>query len=220
MGQPDRGRFGEPVRVPWIGGDSVSLFVCRHGRTTANASGLLLGRADPELDPVGRDQARAIAGATPAADLVVSSPLARCRQTAEAFGRPVRIDERMIELDYGELDLTPLADVPPEVWASWRRDSDFRPPGGETLNELEERVAGGLADLVDDALEGTVVVVTHVSPVKAALAWALQCPIDISWRCFVAQASITEIGVSSSGPSLRLFNGVAHLESLVEPERS
>jgi broad specificity phosphatase PhoE len=192
----------------------VTLYVCRHGRTEANASGLLLGRANPELDHIGREQAAAIAAAIPQAATVISSPLDRCMQTAERFGQPITVDERFIELDYGEFDLKPLADVPPEVWASWRSDADFRPPGGETFNELAARVNAGLDDLREQAIDHDVVVVSHVSPIKAALAWALDCSISISWRSFVAQAAIMEIGVSKTGPSLRLFNGVAHLAAV------
>ncbi len=200
----------------------MTLFVCRHGRTEANASGLLLGRADPDLDAVGRAQAEAIAAAVPTAELIVSSPLARCRQTAEAFGRTVTTDPRLIELDYGDFDLRPLREVPAETWARWRSDSDFRPPGGESLNELGRRVSSALDELVQQAGDRDVAVVTHVSPIKAAMAWALDCDIGISWRCFVAQASITEIAVTPHGPSLRLFNGVSHLDRIggngAEPE--
>lgn len=192
----------------------MSLFICRHGRTEANASGLLLGRADPELDRIGEAQAAAIAAAVPNAEVVVSSPLGRCRQTAEAFGLPVSTDDRLIELDYGDFDLKPLSDIPAETWAEWRTDSDFRPPGGETLNELGTRVFAALDELAASAVSRDVVVVSHVSPIKAAVAWALQSPVSISWRCFVAQASITEIGISTNGPSLRLFNGVSHLDAI------
>lgn len=189
----------------------MSLFVCRHGRTEANRSGLLLGRADPELDEVGRAQAAAIATAIGSPATVVSSPLTRCRQTAEAFGVPVATDERLVELDYGDFDLQPLSEISPEVWAAWRADSDFRPPNGETLNELGRRVTEVLDEWAERAIDADVVVMTHVSPIKAAVAWALDCDMHISWRCFVAQASITEIAVSANGPSLRLFNGVDHL---------
>lgn len=192
----------------------MTLFVCRHGRTEANASGLLLGRANPVLDETGTRQAAAIAAAIPEPALVISSPLKRCMATAEAFGLPVTVDERFIELDYGEFDLKPLADVPADVWASWRSDADFRPPGGETFNELAARVNAGLDDLQDTAIDRDVVVVSHVSPIKAALAWALGCSISISWRSFVAQAAIMEIGVTKAGPSLRLFNGVTHLDAI------
>ena len=194
----------------------MSLFICRHGRTDANASGLLLGRADPELDAVGRAQAAAIAAAVPDAAVVVSSPLARCRQTAEAFGLPVTTDDRLVELDYGEFDLRPLSEIPAETWARWRTDSGFRPPGGETLDELGARVVAALDDVAAAATDRDVVVVSHVSPIKAAVAWALGCGMEISWRCFVAQASITEVAVTANGPSLRLFNGVAHLSGIAE----
>lgn len=190
----------------------MTLYICRHGRTEANASGLLLGRADPELDEVGEAQAEAIAGFVPEPARVVSSPLTRCRQTAEAFGLPVETDERLMELDYGDFDLQPLSEVPAETWAEWRSDTDFRPPGGETLNELAARVFPVLDELAETARDSNVVVVSHVSPIKASVAWALQCSMGISWRCFVAQASITEIAVTDNGPSLRLFNGVSHLE--------
>ena len=89
------------------------LIVVRHGRTEANASGLLLGRRlDPALDDLGRRQAAALGRRAARRARVVSSPLRRTRETAEAFGRPVEVDERWIELDYGELDGTPLRDVP------------------------------------------------------------------------------------------------------------
>ena len=79
------------------------LIVVRHGRTEANASGLLLGRRlDPDLDELGRRQAAALATALPGEARIVSSPLRRAQETAAAFGRPVDIDERCVEI---ELDL-------------------------------------------------------------------------------------------------------------------
>ena len=111
------------------------IIVVRHGQTAANAQGLLLGRLDVDLDDVGRAQAVALAAALPDPDLVVTSPLARTRQTAAAFGGDVEleVDERWIEMDYGDFDGRPVADVPNETWARWRADVDFAPPGGESL---------------------------------------------------------------------------------------
>ena len=86
----------------------MALIVVRHGRTEANASGLLLGHADPPLDDRGRTQALALATALPPPARVVSSPLRRARQTAGAFGTSVEIDERWIELDYGTFDGQPV----------------------------------------------------------------------------------------------------------------
>jgi broad specificity phosphatase PhoE len=190
----------------------MTLIVVRHGRTARNAEGRLLGRFDADLDPEGEVQARALAAAVGPVDRVISSPLARARRTAEAMGLPVEIDERWIELDYGELDGAAMADVPSEVWTAWRANLAWTPPGGESLAALGERVRAGCDDLVAEAADRTVVVVTHVSPIKAAVAWALGVGDDVVWRMYVAPASITRIGVGPVGPSLRAFNETAHLQ--------
>jgi broad specificity phosphatase PhoE len=195
------------------------IVVVRHGRTAANAAGLLLGRADPVLDDLGRRQAAALAGVCATLDLarIVTSPLARCRQTAEvvAAGRPaavaVEVDERWVELDYGELDGRPVRDIPAATWAAWRGDAGWEPPGGESLAALGARVRAACEALVDEARERDVVVVSHVSPIKAAVAWALGVGDEATWRMWVGPASITRIGVAGPLPSLRTFNEVTHL---------
>ncbi len=186
------------------------LVVVRHGRTAANARGLLLGRRDPDLDDVGRAQAATLAAVVGPVDRVVSSPLGRARQTAATFGRPVEVDERWIELDYGTWDGRAAGDVAADQWAAWRADPDFAPPGGESLRALAARVAAACEDLAA-APDRRVAVVTHVSPVKAAMAWALGVGVEVAWRSFVAPASVTRIAVGPHGPSLVGFNDVAHL---------
>lgn len=190
------------------------LIIVRHGRTAANAQGLLLGRLDPDLDTEGRRQAAAVAATLEGADRIVASPLARTRQTAEVIaastGAEVEVDDRWIELDYGDFDGVPLVDIPAETWASWRRDATFCPPGGESLVALSERVRGSLEELAADALTRDIVVVSHVSPIKAAVIWALGVPEDVTWRMFLAPASITRIAVQR-GPVLQTFNETAHL---------
>lgn len=188
------------------------LVVVRHGRTEANAGGLLLGRADPALDELGVRQAAAVAAAVGPVDRVVASPLRRAHDTAAAFGLPVEVDERWIELDYGDWDGRPVADVPADVWAAWRRDLRFCPPGGECLADLGERVRAACDDLVAEAAERAVVVVTHVSPVKAAAAWALGVGDEATWRMFVAPASVTRIDIRDGGrPVLVSFDETGHL---------
>jgi broad specificity phosphatase PhoE len=187
------------------------IIVVRHGRTEANASGLLLGRLDVPLDETGRRQAELLAAAVGPVDRVITSPLQRARDTAAAFDRPVEVDERWIELDYGELDGTAIVDVPSELWRSWRADPGFEPPGGESLASLGGRVRAALVDLQDAARRETIVVVSHVSPIKAAVAWALGVGDEVTWRLYVAPASITRMGVAERGPVLQTFNEVAHL---------
>jgi broad specificity phosphatase PhoE len=187
------------------------LTIVRHGRTDANANGLLLGRTDVALDDLGRSQASALAAAVGPVDRVVSSPLRRCVDTAAALGQPVEVDERWIELDYGDLEGRPLGGVGAETWARWRADLDFTPPGGESIAALGRRVRLALADLVAAAADQTVVVVTHVSPIKASLAWALGVGDEICWRAFVSPASVTRVAVTDRGPTLHSFNDTSHL---------
>jgi broad specificity phosphatase PhoE len=187
------------------------LFVVRHGQTAANAAGQLLGRADVPLTDTGRHQAEALAAGLGPVDKVISSPLQRARDTAAAFGRPVEIDERWTELDYGIYDEWPLADVPTDMWQQWRGDAEFAPPEGESLASLGRRVRAACDDLAPAAADADIVVVSHVSPIKAAVAWALGVGDSVSWRMFVAVASISRIAVGELGPVLRSFNEVAHL---------
>jgi alpha-ribazole phosphatase len=196
----------------------TSLVVLRHGRTEANARGVLLGHLDVELDELGRRQARvtadAVLGTTGPIAAVVSSPLLRTRQTAEALGLPVQVDERFIELDYGEFDGLSLAEVPPEVWAAWRTDPMFCPPGGETLRALSQRVVEACEEWAGRAEGGAVVIVTHVSPLKAAVGWALGVGDETGWRTRVDPASITRIAVDAPVPVLRSFNETGHLAGI------
>jgi broad specificity phosphatase PhoE len=188
------------------------LIVVRHGRTELNAAARLLGRLDPPLDDLGQRQADAVAAmlAADGVDRVVSSPLLRARSTAAAIASKasvdVEVDDRWIEVDYGVLDGVPLADVPADTWAQWRGDPDFAPDGGESLASVSARVAQVCAELLDEAADTNVVVVSHVSPVKAAVCWALGVDTHVSWRTFVAPGSVTRINRGPTGPVLASFN--------------
>jgi probable phosphoglycerate mutase len=194
---------------------SVKLLVVRHGRTAQNAAGRLLGRADPPLDDLGERQAAALAAAIGPVDRVVSSPLLRTRQTAAAFGAAVEVDERLVELDYGDWDGRRVGDIAAEEWATWRRDLSFTPPGGESLAALATRVRTACTSITESSPEdATVVAVTHVSPVKAALCWALGVDDATVWRTFVAPASLTRIAVRAGVPQLHSFNETGHLAAV------
>jgi broad specificity phosphatase PhoE len=197
------------------------LILVRHGQTAVNAEGRLQGRIDAPLTDLGRRQAVAAGAAFDASSVrrVVVSPLLRARETAEAFGLPasvpVEVDERWIELDYGEWDGRPLRSMPADAWDTWRRDASFAPPGGESLLALEARVRAACADLSDDAADGDVVVVSHVSPIKTAVAWALDVGPLTQWRMFLDVAAICRITIGPRGPSLVGYNSTAHLTSVV-----
>ena len=88
----------------------------------------------------------------------------------------------------------------------------FAPPGGESLADLTRRVHAACDDLCDEARDTTVVVVSHVSPIKAAVAWALGAGPEVAWRTHLDPASISRIVIGRRGPLLRTFNEVAHLD--------
>lgn len=182
------------------------LYLVRHGRTEANAQGLLQGRLDPGLDEIGLRQAAAIAAMVGEVDEVISSPLQRARQTADHFGREVTIDERWIEVAYGEYEGMPTSEVPMEVWQEWRTNSDFATKGGESFSSLDARVKDACEDLADRIAERDVVVVSHVSPIKSAVAWALGVTMEIMFRCHLGQASLCRIDIGRFGPVLHGFN--------------
>jgi broad specificity phosphatase PhoE len=191
------------------------LIIARHGQTQANADRRLLGRADVPLTELGRAQAAAMA-AVARPKRVISSPLQRCRDTAAAFGVPVEIDERWIEVDYGIYDEVPIADVPADVWRQWRSDPTFVPDGGESMAAVGERVRAACADLLPDAAgDDDIVVVSHVSPIKAAVAWSLGHGDELVGRLFLDVAAVSRIGVSPIGATvLRSFNDTSHLHGL------
>ncbi|MGH4023979.1 MAG: histidine phosphatase family protein [Pseudonocardiaceae bacterium] len=193
------------------------LILVRHGETAANAHGLLLGRADPPLTETGYRQARALAAALPPVTRIVASPLRRARQTAAvlagaasgAMNAPdveVEVDPRWIEMDYGDLDGQPATALGEQSWRTWRQDPDFVPAGGESVATVCTRVRHACMELADDAARGDVVVVSHVSPIKAAVTWALGVGDEVAWRMFLADAAVCRIDTAGPVPMLLAFN--------------
>jgi len=201
------------------------LILVRHGETAANAAHLLQGRVDLALNDLGHQQARALRGVDGGASLVVCSPLLRARQTAAAFraaafrgadepAGALVVDERWVEIDYGELDGRPVAEAWAPLWARWRDDPEYIPPGGESLAAVGRRVRAACEELAEAAATADVVVVTHVSPIKAAVVWALGVGDEAAWRMFCDPASVTRLAIAERGPVLRSFNEVHHLAGL------
>jgi broad specificity phosphatase PhoE len=194
------------------------IALVRHGQTEANARHLLLGRADPPLSDIGRAQAKAVAELLAREDrpiAVVSSPLRRARETAvsiaDAFALDVEDEPAVIEIDYGTWDERPLAEIPAGVWTRWRDDVEFAAPGGESLRAVQQRVSACMERLMPRAADGTIIVVSHVSPIKAAALWALGVADrpELAWRLRLDLASITRVAPGPLGPVLLTFNQTA-----------
>jgi broad specificity phosphatase PhoE len=191
------------------------ILLVRHGETAANRARLALGRADPPLTEHGRDQAARLGARLTGSDAtrVVSSPLARALETAAAIAAPLGLaveqDDRLVEMDYGEWDQRSFSDLPAEELARWRKDATFAPPGGESLADVGTRVA----DLCRDWIAGApVIAVSHVSPIKAAVLWAMDADPLLAWRMHLDVASITTVGAPHGPPVMLGFNDTAHLD--------
>jgi len=196
------------------------IVFARHGQTAPNREGLVLGRADPELTDEGHRQAgllaAALAGEPVAA--ILTSPLLRARQTAEAVaaacGVPVGVDERLVEIDWGTWEGRPAGSLAVADVDRWRAD-DGTAPEGESLDSLSRRVESFCVETLEE--EGLVLAVSHVSPIKAAAAWALGVDGTVAWRMFLGLASITRVGRGRTSPVLLSFNETGHLRPVEAP---
>lgn len=193
------------------------IVFARHGETARNRAGLLQGRSDAALTDLGRAQAAALSPVVraDAPARVVASPLPRAVETAAILaaqsGIEVEIDERLIELDYGLWEGRPVRDLSEAEWRRWRTDPEFAPPGGERLADVRFRVASFCREVGTQG--GVVVAVSHVSPIKAAAAWAVGAGDEATFRMHLALASLTRIDVRGGRAVLVSFNEtLAHID--------
>lgn len=191
---------------------SCEVVVLRHGESSANADGELVGRRDPPLTELGRRQA---AGAAeylvrfgPRPWRVISSPLVRARETAGiAAGRlgvDVDSDDRLVELDYGDLDGTRFADLLAQWPPAWITDPEVAPPGGEPIAVMAARTVAAVAEhaTVAAAAGETLLVVTHLGPTKALVGLATGDLVGAQTRVHISPASLTRLRVKAQGHEL------------------
>jgi probable phosphomutase (TIGR03848 family) len=200
----------------------ATVILVRHGRTTANASGVLAGRtAGVSLDEVGRTQAAATGERLSAVPLVavVSSPLERCKQTAAAVaaaqpGRPAKLtDKGLTECDYGEWqgrELRTLAKEP--LWKTVQTQPSAAVfPGGEAMTAMQARAVAAVRrrDAAFEAEHGpgaVWVAVSHGDVIKSVLADALGMHLDLFQRLHVDPASVSIIRYTPTRPFVLASN--------------
>ena len=187
---------------------ATRVIVVRHGETTWGADGRFAGREDVPLTNRGRRQASSVAdrikGLRPS--IVLTSPLQRCRLTAQAIGgaagAPVVVHDRLLDGLLGEWTGLRPAEIEqrwPEQFAVWRSDTGAQPPGGESFDEIRGRVAP-LIEEVSRLYRGhTVVLVTHAATTKMILTSALDVPSDAAYRLRVDTASLSGFTVDDHG---------------------
>lgn len=208
----------------WTGnrGGPTRLLLLRHGQTELSAGRRYSGRGNPELTDVGRrqaaDAARYLAGKGGIA-AVVSSPLSRAYDTAsaaaDALGLGVDVDDGLIETDFGEwegLTFSEAAARDPQTHGRWLTDTAIAAPGGESFDEVARRIEGVRNRLIADHPTSTVLVVSHVTPIKTLLRLALGAGASVLYRLHLdlASLSIAEF-YPDGGTSVRLVNQTSYL---------
>jgi len=210
-------------RAHWMPAQSeptVTLLL-RHGQTPSSVEKRYAGRSDVPLTDVGVRQAAAAGERLACAgiNLIVTSPLLRAVRTAEevaaATGAPVEADEDFRETDFGAWDGLTFAEVrerwPAELTA-WMADPAVAPPGGESFADVSTRVDAALRRVLVGHQGQTVLIVSHVTPIKTLVAAALLAPPPALYRMHLDVAALCQVDWYADGPAvLRSYNDTGHL---------
>jgi probable phosphoglycerate mutase len=205
-------------------GQPTTTILLRHGQTGFSTERRFAGRGDIPLTDTGRRQAAAAADrlAVRGIDAIVTSPLQRARRTAEAVaavtGAPLAVDDGLIEADFGKwegLTFGEAAQRWPDEMSAWLASADVAPPGGESLADAARRVLAAMDRLLATHERTTLLLVSHVTPIKTLACRALLAPPAAMFRIHLDVASLTEIDWFADGPVLlRSLNDTAHLRPL------
>jgi broad specificity phosphatase PhoE len=214
------------ARTTWVSaqGEPTATLLLRHGQTPMSVQKRYAGlspKTDAPLTDTGVRQAVAAAKrlASAGIDAIVASPLQRTVRTAEPVaavtGVPVLTDEGFRETDFGAWEGLTFAEVR-ERWPSelttWLADPSVAPPGGESFDQVSERVTAALHRILAERAHQTVLIVSHVTPIKTLVAAALLAPPAALYRMHLDVAALCEIDWYADGPAvLRSFNDTAHL---------
>ncbi len=211
-----------PAAWPGARGAPTRFLLLRHGQTELSVQRRYSGRGNPALTEVGRRQAEAAAqflaqkGGIAA---VITSPLQRAYDTAtaaaKALGLDVTVDEDLIETDFGAwegLTFGEAAERDPELHRRWLRDTSVKPPDGESFDSVANRVRRAQRRIIAEHGGDTVLVVSHVTPIKTLLRLALDAGQGILYRLHLDLASLSIAEFYPDGvASVRLVNQTAYL---------
>jgi probable phosphoglycerate mutase len=201
----------------------ATTVLLRHGQTTMSVEKRFSGKVDASLTDVGQAQAAAAAERlrTMRFDAVYCSPLERARHTADAAGYDYIVDDDLRETDFGAWDGMTFSEVRerfPDELNAWLADPAVPPPGGESLVATIHRVDAVRERAATAHPAGTVLFVTHVTPIKALTQLALDAQPTVLYRLHLDLASLTTIDWYPDGPAvLRGFNDVNHVNHLLAP---
>ncbi|MFE6162369.1 bifunctional RNase H/acid phosphatase [Streptomyces sp. NPDC056486] len=205
-------------------GAPATFVLLRHGETALTPQKRFSGSGgtDPSLSDVGREQAERAAAAFAARgtiQAIVSSPLKRCQETAQAvaarIGLDVRVEDGLRETDFGAWEGLTFGEVrerQPEELNAWLASPDAAPPGGESFAAVAHRVSEARDRLAAEYAGRTVLLVTHVTPIKTLVRLALGAPPESLFRMELSAASVSAVAYYGDGnASVRLLNDTSHL---------
>ncbi|WP_055489773.1 bifunctional RNase H/acid phosphatase [Streptomyces sp. TP-A0356] len=206
-------------------GAPTTFVLLRHGETPLTPLKRFSGSggSDPALSDAGRRQAGLVAGALAARgtiQAVVSSPLVRCRQTAAIaaarLGLDVSVEDGLRETDFGAWEGLTFGEVReryPDDMDAWLADPEAEPTGGgESFAAVARRVAAARDKLITSYAGRTVLLVSHVTPIKTLVRLALDAPPHALFRMELSAASLTVVAYYADGNAgLRLLNDTSHL---------
>lgn len=195
------------IRAPRVSSEPTVVYVVRHGHTSSTESKLISGSADdPQLSKLGEIEAVACAQAIadlsdrfelPPPRLIAHSDMKRTTETAKAISKglsaPARPDTRLREISFGQWEGRSMADLEGESAeiSQWRGSITVKPPGGESVLELEARVLQSLADLVSEHSGGAVAIVSHMMPLRSIAKRALGSGASSHWSLQFAPGSVS-----------------------------
>ncbi|MEU0433058.1 bifunctional RNase H/acid phosphatase [Streptomyces sp. NPDC006290] len=206
-------------------GAPATFVLLRHGETPLTPQKRFSGSggSDPSLSDVGREQAERVAAALAARgtiQAIVASPLARTRQTAGAvaarLGLDVAIEDGLRETDFGAWEGLTFGEVRerhPDDLNAWLASPEAEPTGGgESFAATAHRMAATRDKLIASYAGRTVLLVTHVTPIKTLVRLALGAPPESLFRMELSAASLSAVAYYADGnASVRLFNDTSHL---------
>ncbi|MFF3416286.1 bifunctional RNase H/acid phosphatase [Streptomyces sp. NPDC002698] len=206
-------------------GAPATFVLLRHGETPLTPQKRFSGSggSDPSLSDVGREQAERVAAALAArgtVQAIVASPLARTRETAGAvaarLGLDVAVEDGLRETDFGAWEGLTFGEVRerhPEDLNAWLASPEAEPTGGgESFAATADRMAATRDKLIAAYAGRTVLLVTHVTPIKTLVRLALGAPPESLFRMELSAASLSAVAYYGDGnASVRLFNDTSHL---------
>jgi broad specificity phosphatase PhoE/ribonuclease HI len=205
-----------------VRGTSTTVVLVRHGVTPHTVEKRFSGglaSANPGLSDEGRAQIRAVADwlgpLAERVDAVISSPVRRTLESAEilaeSLGRTVEVEPGFAEMEFGVWDGMTFAEVGekyPDELKAWLGSLDVAPEGGESFRVVQQRVLDGLARLLEAHAGKTVVVVSHVTPIKTLVAHAVDAPLEAVYRMELTPASVTVLSYFDDRASMRMYNAL------------